>query len=200
MAMGSGPHEELSNSEPDAVIQSTVSVGDIAPEFELIGHDGKTHKLSDYTKNITVIEWTNHECPFVKKFYDQGHMQAMQQEFTSQGVNWLSIVSSAPGKQGYITVEQAAKVNAAQNAHRTVMLLDPMGEVGRAYRATNTPQILVLKDGKVAYAGSVDDKRSPYTEDIAGANNLLERALNSLIAGQPVETPFHKPYGCTIKY
>lgn len=175
--------------------------GDAAPDFSLPDPDGKTHSLSDYKGKFVVLEWVNHGCPFVKKHYASGNMQGLQKRYTEKGVVWLTICSSAPGKQGHMTPEEAKKSLAEHNAAPTALLLDPEGKVSRLYGVTVTPELFIINpEGTLVYAGAIDDKPSTKQEDIAGAKNFVAAALDELLAGKPVSTPVTKPYGCSIKH
>ncbi len=176
-------------------------VGSAAPDFSLQDANGKRHSLSDYKGKYVVLEWFNPECPFVKKHYGSANMQKLQQNFTSKGVTWLTIDSAAPGKEGNLTPEQANKTAAKWNVHSTALLLDPEGKAGRAYGAKNTPHMFVINpEGKVIYEGAIDNKPTPYPEDIPQATNYVKVALDESMAGKPVSTPSSRPYGCSIKY
>jgi peroxiredoxin len=175
--------------------------GQEAPGFSLPGSDGKAHALGDYKGHIVVLEWTNPDCPFVKKWYGSGEMQKVQKKAVEEGVVWLRINSSAPGKQGVQTPPEAAAYEKAQHVAATVTLLDPEGKVGRLYGAHTTPHLFVIdKTGKLAYAGAIDSKPSADPADIPGAKNYVTAALEELAAGKPVSTPFTKAYGCSVKY
>jgi peroxiredoxin len=181
--------------------RSAAEPGEAAPEFTLTDSKGTSHKLSDFRGKFVVLEWLNHECPFVKKHYSSGNMQKLQQEYTAKGVVWLSIISSAPGKQGHRTGPQAEADTKDKNAAPTAVLLDPSGEVGKKYDAKTTPEMFVLdKEGKILYAGAIDSIKSTDSADIAKAENHVRQALNAALAGQPVPTPKTKPYGCSVKY
>ena len=172
-----------------------------APAFELPDVGGATHTLAQYAGKIVVLEWTNYDCPFVKKFYGVGSMQAMQEKYTGKGVIWLTVCSSAPGKQGHFAQAEWKKRMAASGVKATAVLLDETGVTGKAYGASNTPHIFVIAaDGKIAYQGSVDDKRSADPADIEGARNYLKEALNALLSGTPVGVAETKAYGCSVKY
>jgi len=182
-------------------VRSAAEPGEAAPEFTLTDSKGTSHKLSDFRGKFVVLEWLNHECPFVKKHYSGGNMQKLQQEYTAKGVVWLSIISSAPGKQGHRTGPQAEADTKDKNAAPTAVLLDPSGEVGKKYDAKTTPEMFVLdKEGKILYAGAIDSIKSTDSADIAKAENHVRQALNAALAGQPVPTPKTKPYGCSVKY
>jgi hypothetical protein len=137
----------------------------------------------------------------VRKHYDTGNMQAIQREATGQGIVWLTIISSAPGEQGYVTAPQADDLTSSRKAAPTAVLFDPKGTVGRAYGATNTPHMYVVdKAGLLVYAGAIDDRPTSRRTDVQGANNYVRAALASVAAGQPVKTPVTRAYGCTVKY
>ena len=180
---------------------AAVEPGEVAPEFTLTDSKGTPHKLSDFRGKLVVLEWLNHECPFVKKHYSGGDMQKLQKEYTAKGVVWLSIISSAPGKQGHRTGPQAEADTKDKNAAPTAVLIDPAGEVGQKYEAKTTPHMFVIdKEGKIIYAGAIDSIKSTNSADIAKAENHVRQALDAALAGKPVPNPETKPYGCSIKY
>ena len=180
---------------------AAVEPGEVAPDFTLTDSKGASHKLSDFRGKLVVLEWLNHECPFVKKHYSGGNMQKLQHEYTAKGVVWLSIISSAPGKQGHRTGPQAEADTKDKNAAPTAVLLDPSGEVGKKYDAKTTPEMFVLdKEGKILYAGAIDSIKSTDSADIAKAENHVRQALDAALAGQPVPKPKTTPYGCSVKY
>lgn len=177
------------------------SVGSAAPEFSAPDSKGKTHSLSQYKGKYVVLEWFNPECPFVKKHYGGGNMQKLQEELSGKGVVWLSVDSSAPGKEGSLTPEQAEKKIAEWKMHSTALLLDQDGKMGKSYGAKNTPQMFVINpDGKVIYTGAIDSKASPNPADIPSSTNYVKVALDESMAGKPVSTTQTKPYGCSVKY
>jgi peroxiredoxin len=176
-------------------------VGAKAPEFSATDSNGKTHSLADYKGKYVVLEWFNPECPFVKKHYGSGNMQKLQENFTSKGVTWLTIDSSAPGKEGNLKPEQANKTIADWKVHSTALLLDSNGKVGRTYGAKNTPHMFVINpEGKVVYEGAIDSKATPNPDDIPNSTNYVKVALEESLAGKQVSTPSSRPYGCSIKY
>lgn len=172
-----------------------------APAFTLSDVAGKSHSLSDYRGKYVVLEWTNFGCPFVRKHYNSGHMQELQKKYTGKDVVWLSICSSAPGKEGYYEPAAAATAVKEHEAAPTAYLLDPTGTVGKLYGARTTPHMFVIDPaGNIIYQGAIDNRRSTEVADIAGATNYVEQALNESMAGQPVTTPLTQPYGCSVKY
>jgi peroxiredoxin len=180
---------------------ASATLGQATPDFTLQGADGKSHSLSDYKGKFVVLEWTNPECPFVHKFYDSGTMQKLQKKETAKGVVWLRINSGAPGKQGSQTAEEAAAYEKSQHVASTETLLDPTGQVGHIFGATNTPQMFVIdKSGILIYAGGIDDKPSANAADIASAKNYVAAALHEAMAGKPVSIASARPYGCSVKY
>jgi peroxiredoxin len=172
-----------------------------APAFTLAGSDGKQYSLDDFKGKWVVLEWINHGCPFVKKFYDAGKMQELQQQYTEQGVVWLSICSSAEGKQGYYTAEQWQQVNEEKGAHATAVLLDVDGAVGKAYGARTTPHMFVINpQGELVYQGGIDDQPSADAATLTQATNYVVGALDAGLAGNAVPVDSARPYGCGVKY
>ncbi|MDQ2825272.1 MAG: redoxin domain-containing protein [Verrucomicrobiota bacterium] len=176
-------------------------VGSAAPDFSLTDAKGKTHSISQYKGKYVVLEWFNPECPFVKKHYNPGNMQKLQEEYTSKGVVWLSIDSSAPGLEGNLTPEQAEKKMSEWKTKQTALLLDTEGKAGRAYGAKNTPHMFVINpEGKIVYEGAIDSKATPNPADIPNSTNYVKVALDESMAGKPVSNANTKPYGCSVKY
>ncbi len=177
-------------------------VGKPAPEFTAKDTNGKDVKLSDLKGKIVVLEWTNPECPYVVKHYETKNMQALQEELTKGGdVAWITISSSAKGKQGHMTPEQANAYIAAQGSKETARILDEDGTIGKLYAAKTTPHMFVVnKDGVLAYAGAIDDNDSFKHDTVKGAKNFVRTAVEELKAGKAVTTASTKPYGCSVKY
>ncbi len=184
-----------------AVQAADAVVGEKAPDFTAADSNGKNHALASYKGKIVVLEWLNHQCPFVKKHYGSGHMQELQKTYTGKGVIWLSVISSAPGKQGYLTPEEANSVTKEKGAAPTAVLLDPQGAVGKLYGAKTTPHMFIINaDGALVYNGAIDDTPSTDLADIATAKNYVQSALDELLAGKPVSEATSQPYGCSVKY
>jgi peroxiredoxin len=180
---------------------AAAKVGQPAPAFRAVDIAGKTVGLADHAGKTIVLEWTNDGCPFVGKHYDSGNMQALQQRYTSAGVVWLTIASSAPGEQGYVTPAEAKADLARWRAAPSDFLLDPDGVVGRLYGARATPHMVVIdRAGHIAYMGAIDDKPSTRLADVKTAHNYVVAALDSLAAGQPIAIASTRAYGCSIKY
>jgi hypothetical protein len=176
-------------------------VGQPAPDFTLTDTAGQSHTLSSFKGKVVVLEWVNHGCPFVIKQYHSGNMQKTQKAAAADGVVWLSICSSAAGKQGNLTPAEWNQTTTAQGAAPTAVLLDADGKVGKLFHATNTPQLFVINAaGVISYSGAIDSIASTKTEDVPKAQNYVLAALADLKAGRPVATPVTKPYGCSVKY
>lgn len=173
-------------------------VGTVAPAFSVVDAKGKTQSLANYKGKYVVLEWFNPECPFVKKHYGSGNMQKLQQEAATHGVTWLTIDSSAAGKEGNLTPDAANAKSAEWKMASTALLLDQDGKVGQAYGAKNTPHMFVINpEGKLIYEGAIDDKP---TANLADATNYVRAAITDAMANRPVANPTTKPYGCSVKY
>ncbi len=179
----------------------SASIGQPAPNFKLEGADGRAHSLTHYAGKYVVLEWTNPQCPFVKKFYGSEAMQELQKKETARGVVWLRINSGAPGHEGSQTAAEMASYVKENHVAATASLLDPSGQVGHLYGARSTPQMFVIDPkGSLIYAGGIDNKPSADPADIASATNFVAQALDEAMAGKPVSTPTARPYGCSVKY
>ncbi len=173
-----------------------------APDFKLKGVLSKSFVgLSSFKNKTVVLEWLNHGCPFSKKHYEAGNMQALQKKYTNQGIIWLSIISSAPGKQGHVSLEQGLKEMKEKKSLATNVLIDEEGTVGKLYGAKTTPHMFIIdKSGMVAYQGAIDDQPDLDVTQMAKAKNYVADALDQLLKNQKVSTPNTKAYGCSIKY
>lgn len=182
------------------VVLADAKVGQPAPAFTLTDANGKTHSLADFKGKTVVLEWTNADCPFVKKHYS-GNMQKQQAQATGDDVVWLTINSSAAGKQGHVDGKGAQQVIARTGGKQSAYLLDAPGKVGRAYNAKTTPHMYVIdKAGTLQYAGAIDSIPSADKDDIAKATQYVPQALGDLEAGKPVRVATSQAYGCSIKY
>ena len=178
-----------------------VATGDAAPAFTLKDVAGKEHSLSDYQGKHVVLEWTNYQCPFVRKHYDSKNMQALQKKYGGEGIAWLSICSSAPGNQGHMSADDARKAVAERGAAPTAYLVDEGGTVGQAYGAKTTPHMFVISpEGEVVYQGAIDSIRSASLDDVPKADNYVAACLDACLSGKPVAVGSTKPYGCSVKY
>src|SRR5579864_394335 len=120
-----------------------VKVGDPAPGFTSVDSTGKQQRLSDYKGKFVVLEWHNQGCPFTRKRYESGNMQRLQKEWTAKGVVWFSVISSAPGTQGYVSAAEENDYLKKMNAAPTAVLLDSSGEIGHLYAARTTPHMFI---------------------------------------------------------
>ncbi|MFC7377741.1 thioredoxin family protein [Brevundimonas sp. GCM10030266] len=174
--------------------------GQPAPAFTLVDADGVQRSLSDFRGKVVVLEWTNEGCPYVQKHYS-GAMQALQREAAEDGVVWLSIISSAPGKQGYVEGQDARDWKTRTRANAAHLLLDPTGQVGRTYGAKTTPDMRVIdREGRLVFVGGIDDKPTVEVADLQGATNFVRSALDDVMSERPLRTDLAAPYGCSIKY
>jgi len=180
---------------------AALRMGEPAPDFEGVDSSGKVQRLADYRGKIVVLEWTNHDCPFVRKHYGAGNMQDQQREAAAQGVVWLSVISSAPGKQGHVSPAEADELTRNRNAQPHAVILDTGGKIGRSYAAKTTPHMYIIDaDGKLVYMGGIDSITSSNPDDISRATQYVRVALQEMAAGKPVSTAVTKPYGCSVKY
>ncbi len=183
------------------IAQNKAEIDKTAPDFELTDVNGTKHKLSDFHGKYVVLEWINFDCPFVKKHYDSENMQKLQGKYTSQGVVWLAICSSAPGKEGNLSKDEIKKRAENYKAKFTAYLIDESGDIGRMYSAKTTPHMYIIDpQGKLIYAGAIDSIRSTDKADIDKAENYVSKALDEALAGKSVSTKVTQPYGCSVKY
>lgn len=186
-----------------AIAASALAVkpGDPAPDFRGTDSNGHTQSLSQYRGKWVVLEWANRGCPYDQKHYNSGNMEALQKEWTAEGVVWLRIVSSAPGEQGYVTPAQENAYLSEHHAAPSAAILDPTGAIGHLYEARTTPHMFVIDPtGKLLYMGAIDDKPSPDPDTLKGAHNYVTEALEDGMAGKPIPTPVTRSYGCSVKY
>ncbi len=184
-----------------SVSSAAVPTGSPAPDFTLTDSTGVSHALSSFKGKYVILEWTNHRCPFVEKYYSKGDMQAIQKALTADGAIWLQIVSSALGKQGHLTAAEGESLRESLNMNSTAMLFDESGDVGRAYGARTTPHMFVINpEGTLIYQGAIDSIKSARQSDIAKATNYVKAAYTSAKAGEPIENATTTAYGCGVKY
>ncbi|NRQ43704.1 redoxin domain-containing protein [Rheinheimera sp. YQF-2] len=181
-------------------LSAAPQVGAPAPDFSVVDSKGVSHQLSDFAGKNVVLEWTNHDCPFVKKHYE-GNMQALQAEMKAQDVVWLSVISSAPGKQGHVSGTKADELTASRSAMPTAVVFDESGTVGKAYDAKTTPHMYVIdKAGVLQYMGGIDSIPSAKVADIAKATPYFANAAKAVLNGETPNPAITKPYGCSVKY
>jgi peroxiredoxin len=184
-----------------ATASAKPELGKPAPAFTGVDADGKTWTLADLRGKIVVLEWTNDGCPFVKKHYTTGNMQSLQKAATADGVVWLSVISSAEGTQGYVKGPEANRLTKERDAAPSAVILDPNGDIGKAYDAQTTPHMYIVgKDGTLLYMGAIDDNPSSDPATVKGARNYVSLALAEIKEGKPVSNPVTRAYGCSVKY
>lgn len=178
-----------------------VENGKPAPNFTLKDSYGSDVSLSQFQGKYVVLEWLNHDCPFVMKHYNSGNMQSLQKAYTGKGVTWFSVLSSAPGKEGYYEAADVNRLNEEKKGSATALLLDPAGTVGKLYGAQTTPHMYIIDPkGILVYQGAIDDIRSTNPDDVAKARNYVSAALDEAMAGKLITIPSTKSYGCSVKY
>lgn len=178
-----------------------LNTGSKAPNFTLTDTNGQSHSLADFKGKTVVLEWTNPDCPFVKKHYNTNNMQTLQKEYTGKGVIWLTVTSSAKGKEGYYTAADWNKKITENVSAATAVLMDESGSVGKKYGAKTTPHMFIINgEGTLVYQGAIDDKASYEKEDVPLAKNYVKTALDEILAGKSVTTGTTQSYGCSVKY
>ena len=184
-----------------ALAQGSAKVGAPAPVFQAVDADGKTRSLSEFAGKTVILEWTNADCPYVRKHYNSATMQTLQKDMTREGAVWLSVVSSPVGEQGHVEGPQAKELTVTRDAAPTAVLLDPDSKVARAYGATTTPHMYIIDPkGTLAYMGAIDDKPSSNAASLTGAKSYVRQAMAEIKAGKPVSEAATKAYGCAVKY
>lgn len=185
----------------NTTVLAEAAIGAPAPAFTLPDSDGNQRSLSEFAGRTVILEWTNYDCPFVRKHYDSGNMQQQQKQAVQDGAAWLVINSSSPGKQGHVDGQGAREDMARDGFASTAYLLDPEGTVGMAYGAMTTPHMYIIDgDGILRYKGGIDSIRSADQADIAQAKQYVPAALAEMAAGEPVSDSNTRPYGCSVKY
>lgn len=178
-----------------------VMTGSQAPGFSLKDTNGKMHSLDSFKGKYVVLEWINPDCPFVRKHYDSGNMQALQKAWTDKDVVWLTIQTTFPGHGQYYSPESLSGRLQKEKAAPTAILMDPDGKVGKAYDARTTPHMYVINpEGILIYQGAIDSKPSARASDVEGADNYVVMALEQAMAGKKISNPTTRPYGCSVKY
>lgn len=178
-----------------------VVTGAVAPAFSVVDATGATRTLAEFAGQNVILEWTNAGCPYVRKHYDAGNMQAVQREARERGWTWLQVISSAPGEQGHLDGAGAVAQVGTDQATVSATLLDADGVMGRAYGALNTPQMVMINgEGQIVYQGAIDDRPSARPETLEGATNYVRAAWADLDAGRAVQIAETTPYGCNVKY
>lgn len=178
-----------------------IATGAAAPAFSVADATGAVRTLAEFAGQNVILEWTNNGCPYVRKHYDSGNMQALQRDALARGVVWLQVISSAPGEQGHLDGPGAIAQAERDEATVTATLLDASGDMGRAYGALNTPQMVMIDaEGRIIYQGAIDNQRSARPETVEGATNYVRAAWADIDAGRPIQVAQTQPYGCGVKY
>lgn len=181
--------------------QSGPKVGAPAPAFQAVDVEGKTRNLSEFAGKTVILEWTNHDCPYVRKHYNSATMQTLQKDMAREGIVWLSVISSPVGEQGHVDAAKAKELTRTRDAAPAGILLDPKSTVARAYGAQTTPHMFIIDPkGTLAYMGAIDDKPSASASSLNGAKSYVRQAVAELKAGKPVSEASTKAYGCAVKY
>lgn len=185
-----------------AAVMAAPRIGEPAPDFSVVDTQGDVHSLSDYAGKLVVLEWTNHDCPFVRKHYGAGNMQEQQRIARNEhDAVWLTVISSKPGSQGHVSPQQADELTSSRNAYPNAVLLDESGDMGRAFDARVTPHMYIIDpDGILRYMGGIDSNPSANPDDIPGATQFVKVALDEMAAGEEISQATTRPYGCTVKY
>lgn len=180
---------------------AAAELGKAAPDFSVAGAAGDIHHLSDYLGKTVVLEWYNKDCPFVRKHYDTQNMQDLQKELVAKDVVWLTVVSSAPGKQGHQNADAVLANAEKEGSAADAILRDESGTMGRAYGAKTTPHMYVIDEkGVLRYNGAIDNIPSANPASVRTAQNYVRPAVNNVLAGEEVVVKSSQPYGCSVKY
>lgn len=183
------------------IAASAVKVGDPAPDFTATDSNGQSRHLADFKGKYVVLEWHNQGCPYTRKHYASGNMQALQKQWTGKGVVWFTVISSAPGAQGYVTAAEENDYVNKMNAAPTAVLLDPDGRLGHLYAAKTTPHMFIIDpNGALIYNGAIDDHPTSEQSDIPNSKNYVSTALTEAMSGKKVSDAATRPYGCSVKY
>lgn len=176
-------------------------IGSPAPDFAVNDAQGKAHKLSDYKGKYVILEWYNKDCPYVRKHYDSKNMQKLQTDMAGKQVVWLTVISSAKGKQGNLAAADAIKNGEKEGMKSAAILLDENGTMGKAYGAKTTPHMYLIDDkGMLRYNGAIDSNDSADQKTIPTAQNYIMAAYNSAVKGEKIAKETTKPYGCSVKF
>ena len=177
------------------------ATGDMVENMTVTDSNGVVHNLDDFKGKTVVLEWTNHGCPYVKKHYSTDNMQTLQAEAAADDVVWLSVISSAPGKQGHVSGDEANELTASRGASLAAVVLDEAGVAGKRFAAKTTPHMYVIDaEQTLVYQGAIDDNSSSNPATVDGAKNYVRQALTEVKSGMAVSEDTTQPYGCSVKY
>ncbi|MGF1525827.1 MAG: redoxin domain-containing protein [Candidatus Competibacterales bacterium] len=183
-----------------ALAAAAPQIGQPAPDFAVVDSNGQQRTLAEFSDDLVVLEWTNHDCPFVVRHYNTGHMQTLQRQYTDRDVVWLSVISSAPRRQGHVAPARANELTESRDAHPTAVLLDESGVMGRSYDARTTPHMYIIDQGTLVYMGGIDGAPMADPMAIPQDQRYFANAMGQVLDGQSVTRPTSRPYGCSIKY
>src|ERR1700689_3330318 len=127
----------------DVAAGAAPQIGEAAPDFTAVDAKGNAIQLHEYRGKTVVLEWTNADCPYTRKHYSSGNMQSEQALAKKNGIVWLTVISSAPGKLGLVNAAAADALTVSRHALPAAVLLDPTGSVARLYAAKTTPHMFV---------------------------------------------------------
>ena len=179
-------------------------INEQAPNFKAVNSYGKTIQLSDLKGTPVILEWTNHECPYVARHYNENNIQNLQKMARDEGVIWLSIISSTPGDQGHVSPEKANELTESRKASPSHILIDESGEVGMLYGAKTTPHMYMIDaNGILRYKGAIDDigrGMQFFNASFNKAINYVSSQMDKLIANQSLTINSTTAYGCSVKY
>lgn len=185
----------------DSAAGTTVQIGQPAPDFTALDSGSNRVRLSDYRGKTVVLEWTNADCPYTRKHYHSGNMQSVQRLARENGIVWLSVISSAPGKQGYLDGAGADALTQSRKAVPSAVVLDPAGALARLYAAKTTPHMFVIDpNGVLQYMGGMDSVATSDESDIGRAEPYLKEAMMAVAQGHAAPRAITRPYGCSIKF
>jgi peroxiredoxin len=172
-----------------------------APQFEVPDTQMRSRRLSEFKGKTVVLEWTSASCPFVRAQYESGVMPELQKWAASQGIVWLSVISTHPSRRDYLPPDKADALHRARGGAPAALLMDSAGTMGRAYGAVVTPQMFVIDPkGEIVYSGAISDNPTMSARDARAARNYVRAALEDLAAGRKVATASTRPFGCTVAY
>jgi peroxiredoxin len=180
------------------------SINTQAPNFIAVNSYGQTIQLSDLRGSPVILEWTNHECPYVARHYDENNMQDVQKIARAAGIIWLSVISSTPGDQGHVSADKANALTDSRGASPAHVILDESGEVGMLYGAKTTPHMYMIDaNGILRYKGAIDDigrGMQFFNASFKDAKNYVSSQLIELVANQSLAINTTIAYGCSVKY
>jgi hypothetical protein len=172
-----------------------------APQFDVLDSRLHRRRLADFKGKAIVLEWTSASCPFVRAQYESGVMPELQKWAATQGIVWLSVLSTHPSRRDYLPPDKAEAMHRKRGAAPAALLMDSTGSMGRAYGAVVTPHMFIIDPaGDLAYSGAISDNPTMNANQARAARNYVRAALDDLLAGRKVAKASTRPFGCTIAY